>query len=143
MNSCTLFWNHLNLLRPVVITGFQQLPLLQRTHHLGMWPGIWERNHLHLLFVCPPDHRSPSLIVLHVTDHFLTFYSLSITLRTTGFNIQKFYMVLTLRLYVFVRFSEQTATFALYNLSRLVLYNRGGECLLRGTHWIFIYNRHI
>ena len=26
----------------------------------------------------------------------------------------------------FVRISEQTATFALHNISRLVLYNRGG-----------------
>jgi hypothetical protein len=41
-------------------------------------------------------------------------------------------MVLTLRL-CFVRIS-QAATFALRNISRLVLYNRGGECLLRGTH---------
>jgi len=32
-----------------------------------------------------------------------------------------------------VRISEQTATFSLHNISRLVLYNRGGECLLRGT----------
>jgi len=34
----------------------------------------------------------------------------------------------------FARISEQTATFALHNISRLVLYNQGGECLLRGTH---------
>jgi len=33
----------------------------------------------------------------------------------------------------FVRISEQTATFALHNFSRVVLYNRGGECLQRGT----------
>jgi hypothetical protein len=30
----------------------------------------------------------------------LTFYSLAVTLRTTRFNIKKFYMVLTLRLCV-------------------------------------------
>jgi hypothetical protein len=30
----------------------------------------------------------------------LTFWSLAITLRTTRFNIQKYYMVLTLRLCV-------------------------------------------
>jgi len=33
----------------------------------------------------------------------------------------------------FVRISEQIATFALQNIIRLVLYNRGGECLQRGT----------
>jgi hypothetical protein len=49
------------------------------------------------------------------------------------FNIHKFYMVHTLRLCVFVRISEQTATFVLHNISRLVLYNRG-ESLLRGTN---------
>jgi hypothetical protein len=30
----------------------------------------------------------------------LTFYSLAVTLNTTRFNIKKFYMVATLRLYV-------------------------------------------
>jgi len=34
----------------------------------------------------------------------------------------------------FVRISQQTATFALHSISRLVLNNRGEECLLRGTH---------
>jgi len=29
--------------------------------------------------------------------------------------------------------SQQTATFVLHNISRLVLYNQGGECLLYGT----------
>jgi len=33
----------------------------------------------------------------------------------------------------FVRLSQQKATFALHNISRPVLYNRGGECLQRGT----------
>jgi hypothetical protein len=43
----------------------------------------------------------------------LTFQSLALSLRTTRFNIQKFYMALAL-LECFVRISEQTATFALY-----------------------------
>jgi len=38
----------------------------------------------------------------------------------------------------FVRISQQTGTFVLHDISRLVLYNRGGECLLRGTHWVLI-----
>jgi len=43
-------------------------------------------------------------------------------------------MVLTPRLCVFVRISQQSATSILHNISRLVLHNRGGECLPRGTH---------
>jgi len=39
--------------------------------------------------------------------------------------------------------SQQTATLALHSISRLVLYNRSGECLQRGTHWVFIYNRQV
>jgi hypothetical protein len=34
--------------------------------------------------------------------------------------------------------SEQTATFTLYNIDRLVLYKRGVECLQCGTHWVLI-----
>jgi hypothetical protein len=33
----------------------------------------------------------------------------------------------------FVRIQERTATFTLHNISRLILYNRGGKCLQRGT----------
>ena len=47
----------------------------------------------------------------------LTFQSLAVSLRTTRFNIQKFYMAFTLR--CFVRISEQTATFALYSINWL------------------------
>jgi len=45
--------------------------------------------------------------------------------------------------YVFSTISQQTASNAFYNLSRLVLYNRGWECLLRGTHWVLIQNSHV
>jgi len=41
-------------------------------------------------------------------------------------------MVLTLRL-CFVRIAQQTASFVLHSISKLVLYNRGAEWLLRGT----------
>jgi len=50
----------------------------------------------------------------------LTFWTLAISIRTNRFNIQKFYMVLALRLSVFVRILEQTATFALYIINWLV-----------------------
>ena len=36
------------------------------------------------------------------------------------------------------RISDQTAAFAIHRISRLVLYNRGGECLQRGTHLVLI-----
>jgi len=34
----------------------------------------------------------------------------------------------------FLWISEQTANFALQNIKRF-FYNKGGECLLRGTDW--------
>jgi len=37
-----------------------------------------------------------------------------------------------------VQISEQTATFALCGINRLVLYIRNGECLLCGTHWVLV-----
>ena len=49
-----------------------------------------------------------------------------------GLKLKKFYTVLTLRLR-FVRIAQQTATFALHSISRLVLYNRGGQFLQCGT----------
>jgi len=64
----------------------------------------------------------------------LIFLSLAITVRTIRFNIQEFYMVVTLRLCVGVRILQQTETFALHSISRLVWCNRDGECLQRGTH---------
>jgi hypothetical protein len=48
-------------------------------------------------------------------------------------NIQKFYMVLTVRL-CFIWITQQTATFA------LVLFNRGGECLLCSTDLVLTCN---
>jgi len=64
----------------------------------------------------------------------LTFQSFAITSRTTRFNIQKRCMVLTLRLCVL--YGSQNKQWLLpYTFSRLVPYNRGGECLQRGTHW--------
>ena len=40
----------------------------------------------------------------------------------------------------FVWIWEQTAIIPLYSINWLVFYNWDGECLLRGTDWIFIYN---
>ena len=73
----------------------------------------------------------------------LTIQSIAITLRTTRFKIQNFYMVLNITFMCFVRSAQQAATFALHNISRLVLYNRSGECLLPGTHWVVTCNGHV
>jgi hypothetical protein len=58
---------------------------------------------------------------------FLTFQSLAVTLLTTKFNVKIFCMVPTLRLCLFVWISEQTATFALYHLERLVFITEVGS----------------
>jgi len=34
-----------------------------------------------------------------------------------------------------VQIAQQIATFASHNISRMVLYNRGVECLQRSTNW--------
>jgi hypothetical protein len=52
------------------------------------------------------------------------FSILAITLRTTKFNIQKILSGSHNTFMCFVWISEQTATFALHNISKLVLYNQ-------------------
>jgi len=64
----------------------------------------------------------------------LTFQSLTVTLRTTQFKFQKLYMVLTL--YAFVVYESQNLSF--YNISSFVIHNGGGDCLLRGTQCVLI-----
>jgi hypothetical protein len=54
----------------------------------------------------------------------LTSLRQPVTVRITRFNIQKFYMVLTLRLCC-VQTSEQTQTFSLYILNWWIFCNRG------------------
>jgi len=53
-------------------------------------------------------------------------------------NIQKLYMVLTLLLCVVPGAKTKQRLFALHNISRLVLYKQGEECLLRGTHRVLM-----
>jgi hypothetical protein len=92
--------------------------------------------------------------VLKMDFRSLTFYSPAVSLRTTRFNIQKFYMVLALCSCVLygsqnrqrlcfihhwlVGFYNRVGKFtARYGMIPYIkqIYNRGGKCLLRGTDW--------
>jgi hypothetical protein len=76
--------------------------------------------------------------------HYLSsVYSLTILLHVSGLIVARHQEVTMYIcdnwyvLYILVDFGslppQQTATFALHNISRLVLYNRGRVCLQRGT----------
>jgi hypothetical protein len=68
----------------------------------------------------------------------LTFYSLAVTLHTSGYNIKKILLGTYIAFVCCVFISEQTAAFALSSSNRWGLYNRGGGCLLRCTHQLLI-----
>jgi len=67
----------------------------------------------------------------------LTFSSLAVSLRTTRFNIQKFYMVLALRLVFCLDLRTDSDSWFTHHWL-IGFYNRGGKCLQRGTDWFFI-----
>ena len=62
----------------------------------------------------------------------LSFKSLSVSLRTVRFNIQKFYMVLALCWVFCADIRTDSDLCRLYHKLN-GFYNRGGKCLLRGT----------
>jgi len=64
---------------------------------------------------------------------YLSFQILSLTLRNAKFEMQKFYLVSRCG-YLF--YARPRSKFDLI-LKRIVLHNRGGKCLLRGTHCVF------
>jgi hypothetical protein len=70
----------------------------------------------------------------------LTFQSLADSLRTTRFNIQKFYMVLALRR-VFCADLRTNSDFCFILHQLTGFYNRGWKCLLRGAKWFLIESR--
>jgi hypothetical protein len=61
-----------------------------------------------------------------------SFKCLTFLKPTGNFTRHKVYCYHT-EFVCFIRISEQRAYFALQDIKRLVFYNRGGECLLRGT----------
>ena len=71
---------------------------------------------------------------------YLPFNSPVVSLRTTRFNIQQFYMVITLCLCI-VYGSQNRQRILLYTALTDWPYNRGGNCLLQGTDWFLIWSR--
>jgi hypothetical protein len=63
----------------------------------------------------------------------LTFKTLAVSLRIIRFNIQKFYVVPTLRLCVLYG-SRNEQQMLPYKTLRDWFYNQSGACLQRGTH---------
>ena len=63
-----------------------------------------------------------------------------VTLCTTKFNIQQFYVLPTQCIYVFCVDLRTNSDYFPIQHSLTGFYNRDGVCLLRGTDWIFIYN---
>jgi hypothetical protein len=54
------------------------------------------------------------------------------------FNIQHFYVLPTQCIYVFCVDLRTNSDYFSYNINWLVFITEEGECLLRGTDWIFI-----
>jgi len=62
----------------------------------------------------------------------LTFQRLAVSLRTTRFNIQKYYMVLALRR-VFCNYVKTDSGLCFIRHKLIGLYNSDGKCLQCGT----------
>jgi len=77
---------------------------------------------------------------INSTQNFLTLYCSVVILWTTGFNIQKSYVVQHSALMCFVCITEQTDTVSVHNINRLAFCYRDRVCLLRSTSWVFICN---
>ena len=52
--------------------------------------------------------------------------------------MHKFYVMHHILSVRFERISKQTATYALYRINRLVIYNRSAEGLLRSALWVLL-----
>ena len=96
-----------------------------------------------------PGYKSETLLAPFSINHNilcisvwfnLSFYNLTLTLCTTSFNIQKFCVLPTEHLFVFLGSQKKTAIISQYSNNLLFFYNRGRERLLRGTDWVFKSN---
>ena len=85
------------------------------------------------------SYTSISLLCFHGVEipfSYLTFQIPAVSLHTTRFNIQKFYMALAL-LWVFCMDIRKYSDFCFRQHKLTGFYNSGGKCLQRGTNWIF------
>jgi hypothetical protein len=73
---------------------------------------------------------------LNQPQHRVPLWSQAVSLRTTRFNIKKFYMELTVR-WVFSTNLKTNSNFSFTHHWPIGFYNRGGKCLQRGTDWLF------
>jgi len=67
----------------------------------------------------------------------LTIYSSVVTICTTRFNMNWFY-VLPTQLYLCVLYGSENKQRLFPYTALNEFYNRDGVCLLRGTDWVFI-----
>ena len=83
----------------------------------------------------PAGKTVPVICVVWIDqqEYALTFYSPAVTSCTTWFKMHKFYVMHHILSVRFERISKQTATYALYRINRLVIYNRSAEGLLRSA----------
>lgn len=79
-------------------------------------------------------HVSEMVKIHSLSAFYLTFYSLAVTVCTASFNFSKFYILLTLDLWVLFVFQKQTANFVLYNNHRLILWARWKVLTARYEH---------
>jgi hypothetical protein len=63
-----------------------------------------------------------------------------VTLHTTVFNFQNFYVLPTQCVYVFCVDFGTNSDYFLIQHELTNFYNRDGDCLLRGTNWVFKCN---
>jgi len=64
-----------------------------------------------------------------------------VTIRTARFNIKQFHVLTTQCIYVFCVDLRTNSDYFTVQHSLTGFYNRDGVCLLRGTDWVFKYNR--
>ena len=83
-----------------------------------------------LLFSYVTQATPVSICLIRMPPH-LTFYSLAVTLRSTRFNFQNFYMALALR-WVFCTDIRTDRDFRFIHQWLFGFYNRVWKCLLRG-----------
>ena len=116
----------MNVSQPHLLANLLVKPALVQKRTLATTP----LTNVRTLYVENRTHIS-------VEEFILTFWSLAVSLRSTRFNIQKFYMALALR-WVFCTDIRTDSNFCFIHHWLIGFYNRGAKRLLRGTNWFLI-----